>query len=120
MSEINQEVAMFENREPEQTEEQKKSRRILWVGWVVAVLFVTIIVLFAKSKPQEASALEGALSAGNAEFEAYKDKVGIEIKPEDKNTYDNMVGMFQIDVRATIHNRGDRTINGMEVVGKMF
>lgn len=119
MSDSNQ-VAMFENRQPEQTEEQKKSRKILWVGWVVAVLFVAIIVLFAKTKPQETNALEGALSAGNAEFEAYKSNIFIEIKPEDKNTYDNMVGMFQIDVRATIFNRGDRPITGLEVVGKMF
>ncbi|MFN0108893.1 MAG: hypothetical protein ACKVZH_08560 [Blastocatellia bacterium] len=116
----NQEVAMFENREPKPTEEQKKSRKLLWAGWVVAVVFVAIIVLFAKSKPQEAAALEGALSAGNAEFEAYKNNVEIEIRPEDKNVYDNMVGMFQIDVRAKIHNRGDRPITGMEVVGKML
>lgn len=120
MFETNQEVAMFENRGPEQTEEQKKSRKILWTGWVVAVLFVAIIVLFAKTKPQEGPALEGAISAGNAEFEAYKSKVEIEINPEDKNTYDNMVGMFQIDVKAKIHNRGDRPITGMEVVGKML
>ncbi len=120
MFESNQEVVMFENREPEQTEEQKKSRKILWIGWVAAVLFVAIIVLFAKTKPQETLTLEGAVSAGNAEFEAYKSKIEIEITPEDKNTYDNMMGMFQIDVRAKIHNRGDRAITGMEVVGKMF
>lgn len=120
MFESNQEVVMFENREPEQTEEQKKSRTILWVGWVIAVLFVAIIVLFAKSKPQQVNALEGAVSAGNAEFEAYKGNIVIEINPEDKNTYDNMVGMFQIDVKAKIHNRGDKPITGMEVVGKMF
>ena len=48
MFESNQEVVMFENREPEQTEEQKKSRKILWIGWIAAVLFVAIIVLFAK------------------------------------------------------------------------
>lgn len=120
MFESNQDVVMFENKELEQTEEQKKSRAILWVGWVAAVLFVAIIVLFAKTKPQESTALEGAISAGNAEFEAYKGNVEIEITPDDKYAYDNMVGMFQIDVRARIHNRGDRPITGMEVVGKML
>lgn len=118
MSETNQEVAMFENREPKPTEEQKKSRKILWVGWVVAVLFVAIVVLFAKSKPQEAAALEGALSAGNSEFEAYKDKV--EIEATDKIVHPNMIGMLQLEVRANLHNRGDRPITGMEVAGKMF
>lgn len=121
MSESNQqEVAMFQNQEPEQTETQKKTRTLLWAGWIIAVVFVAIIVLFAKSKPQETLSLEGALSAGNTEFEAYKDKVEIEITPDDKIAYPNMMGMFQIDVRAKIHNRGDRPITGMEVVGKML
>jgi len=120
MIESNQDVVMFENKEPEQTEEQKKSRIILWVGWVVVVLFVAVIVLFVKSRPHETPSLDGAFGAGNAEYEAYKSKVEIEINPEDKNTYDNMMGMFQIDVRAKIHNRGDRTITGMEVIGKML
>lgn len=118
MFESNQEVVMFENREPEQTEEQKKSRTILWVGWVVAVLFVAIIVLFAKSKPQESPALEGAVSAGNAEFEAYKSKVEVEIT--DKVVHPNLIGMFQLEIRASIHNRGDREITGLEIVGKML
>ena len=118
MSDSNHDVAMFENNEPQPTEEQKKSRAILWVGWVVAVLFVAIVVLFAKSRPHETNVLEGALGAGAAEFEAYKGNV--EIEATDKIVHPNMIGMFQLEVRANIHNRGDRPITGMEVVGKMF
>lgn len=118
MSESNQEVAMFENREPQPSEEQKKSRKILWIGWILAVLFVAIVVLFAKSKPQEANVLEGALTTGNAEFEAYKNNV--EIEATDKIVHPNMIGMFQLEVRANLHNRGDRPITGIEVVGKML
>lgn len=112
---------MFENQiETEKSVEQSRSRAILWVGTVGVLLLTAIIVLFAKSRPHEAPALEGALRAGSAEFEAYKSRVEIEVNADDKRVFDNMIGMFQIDVRAKIHNRGDRPITGLEIVGKML
>ena len=32
----------------------------------------------------------------------------------------NMIGMLQLEVRARLHNRGDRPMTGVEIQGKMF
>jgi hypothetical protein len=34
--------------------------------------------------------------------------------------YPNMIGMWQLEARATLTNRGDRELTGVEVVGKML
>lgn len=112
---------MFENEEDkEKSVAQKRSRVILLGGSIAVILLAAIILMLAKSKPHEAASLEDAVRAGNTEFENYKSKVEIDIKPEDKRTYDNLIGMFQIEVRASVTNRGDRPITGLELVGKMF
>jgi biopolymer transport protein ExbD len=110
---------MFENvSQTEKTVARSRGRAILFGGTALVLLLAVIIVLFAKSRPEEPVTLEGAARAGAADFESYKDKVEVEITA--KNVYDNMIGMFQIDVRAKIHNRGDRPITGLELVGKML
>lgn len=110
---------MFENEvETEKSVERSRSRAILWVGTAGVLLLTAIIVLFAKSRPHEAASLEGGARAGNAEFDAYKEKVEIEVT--DKVVHPNMVGMFQIDIRAKVHNRSERQITGLEIVGKML
>ncbi len=112
---------MFENEvDHELALAKKRGRMILLGGSIAVVLLAAIIIMLAKSKPHQAAALEDALRAGNAEFEDYKSKVEIDIQPEDKRTYPNLIGMFQIEVRANITNRGDRPITGLELVGKMF
>jgi hypothetical protein len=110
---------MFENPvETEKSVEKSRGRAILWMGTAVVLALTALIVLFAKSRPHAAAALEGGARAGNAEFDAYKGKVEIEIT--DKVVHPNMIGMFQIDIKARIHNRGERPIAGLEIVGKMI
>lgn len=110
---------MFENEtETEKSVERSRSRAILWLGTAAVLVLTAIIVLFAKSRPHESAMLEDAARVGTADFDAYKDKVEVEIT--DKYVYDNMIGMFQIDIRAKIHNRGDKPVTGLEVIGKMF
>jgi len=110
---------MFENTsETEKSVEQSRSRAILWGGTVVILVLATAIVFFARSNPHENLSLENAARAGSTEFEAYKEKVEVEVT--DKLVYNNIIGMFQIDIRARIHNRGDRPITGLEIAGKMF
>jgi len=112
---------MFENEsETEKSVAQKRGRAILWGGTAVVLLLAVIVMLFARSRPQETVVLEGAARAGTAEFDTYKSKVEVEIGEDGKIVYDNMIGMFQIGVRAKIHNRGDRPITGLEIVGKML
>lgn len=108
---------MFENK-VETTKEQKQSRAILWFGSVAVLLIAAVVVLLARYRPQPAFALDNAERPGAAAFEAYKDKLEIEII--DKITHPNMVGMFQVEVKARLHNRGDRTLTGVEIAGKML
>jgi hypothetical protein len=56
--------------------------------------------------------------AGAAEFDSYKGKVELEVI--EKVTHPNMIGMFQLEVRATLHNRGDRPLTAVEILGKML
>ncbi|HEX9001425.1 MAG TPA: hypothetical protein VGB07_16080 [Blastocatellia bacterium] len=110
---------MFENEvETEKSVERSRSRAILWIGTAGVLVLTVIIVLFAKSRPYEAAALEGGARAGSAEFETYKDKVEIEVT--DKITHPNLIGMFQIDVKAKVYNRSERPITGLEIIGKMI
>ena len=104
--------------EPEQTIEQKRSRIVLWMGVAAAVLIVAVIVLLMRARPQNEPVIENALRAGAAEFNVYKDKVEIEMI--ETIVHPNMVGMAQHDIRTKIHNRGDRTLTGIEVLGKMI
>lgn len=110
---------MFENtNETERSVEQSRSRVILWGGTIVILLLATLVILVARSRPNYSVNLENAVRTGSAEFEAYRAKVEVEVT--DKLVYDNVIGMFQIDIRARIHNRGERPITGLEIVGKMF
>lgn len=104
--------------EPEQTIEEKRSRIVLWMGVAAAVLIVAVIVLLLRARPQNEPVIEHALRAGAAEFDAYKGKVEIEMI--ETIVHPNMVGMAQHDIRARLHNRGDRTLTGIEVLGKMI
>jgi hypothetical protein len=44
----------------------------------------------------------------------------VEVDPEGKMVYPNMIGMWQLEARAKVTNRGDRELTGVEVIGKMF
>ena len=110
---------MFENPvKTEKSAEQSRGRKILWMGTAIVLALTALIVLFAKSRPQQAASLDDALRAGNAEFEAYKSKVEVEVT--DKVVHPNLIGMFQIDIKAKLHNRGEKPITGIEIVGKML
>lgn len=110
--------AMFEETQSEKTLEQKRSRAILWVGAAAAVALTALVLLLARSKPENQPALENVVRAGNVEFDNYQKKVEIEVI--DKIVHPNMIGMAQYEVKARLDNKGDRTLTGIELVGKMF
>jgi hypothetical protein len=107
---------MFE--EAEQTTAQKRSRAVLWIGTAVVVLLTALVVMLAKSRPQNTPALENVVRAGAAEFDSYKEKIELEVT--DKVVHPNMMGMAQYEVQGRLTNHGDRTLTGVELVGKMF
>jgi hypothetical protein len=58
------------------------------------------------------------MRAGIAEFDSYQSKIEIEVI--DKIVHPNMIGMAQYEIKARLLNKGDRTLTGIELVGKMF
>ena len=109
---------MFEENESEKTIEQKRSHVILWMGAATALVLTAILLLLVKSKPQNTPVIENIARTGAVDFDAYKPKVEIEVV--DKIVHPNMIGMAQYEIKARLHNRGERTLTGVELIGKMF
>jgi hypothetical protein len=102
----------------EKTEERSRSRLILGVGAVAALVLAVLVVLFASMRQQQESPyLDKAVRAGDQEFEKYRSKVVI-TPPEKQEVLaqGNLVGMVQFTVQAEISNNSDRTLTGVEVV----
>src|ERR1041384_8687213 len=116
--------------ETEKATEQRRSRMIMALGAMGALLRAGLVVFFTRSAqppPPPAQAalpggtqakLENALRAGNPEFDNYKSKVTL----ENEETYaaQNILGLTQFTVRATLHNRGDRALTGVEFLGRVY
>jgi hypothetical protein len=113
---------MFENEsESDKSLEKSSSRIFLWglVGSGALVALISILI-YSFSDRQDRPILERVVRAGTPEFDNYKDKIVFEVGLDDKITHPNMIGMFQIEIRAKMHNRGDRTLTGVELLAKML
>jgi hypothetical protein len=108
---------MFE-LEPDKSTDQARSRAILWVGAAAVLLLGALVVMMSRPKPETPPVLRNVVRAGTPEFDNYKDKIELEVI--DKIVHPNMLGMFQLEVRARLNNRGDRALTGVEVLGKML
>jgi hypothetical protein len=100
--------------------EQDRSRGLLFVGAIAALMLAILIIAMVMTKSTADREAENMARAGSPEFDAYKDKVTVVVDPEGKMVYPNMIGMWQLEARATLTNRGDRELTGVEVVGKML
>src|SRR5262245_28717731 len=100
--------------------EQGRSRGLLVVGAIAALMLAILVIALAMTKSAGDREVENMARAGSPEFDAYKDKVTLEVDPEGKMVYPNMIGMWQLEARATLTNRGDRELTGVEVIGKML
>jgi hypothetical protein len=117
---------MFET-ETEQMTEQRRSRMLMILGGAGALALAMIIIFLARgARPANVPAatgaalpggpqmrLENAARAGTAEFDMYKAKLTLE--DFDKIGASNAMGMTQLALRARLTNRGDRTLNGVEI-----
>ncbi|HKQ89104.1 MAG TPA: hypothetical protein VJZ77_00360 [Blastocatellia bacterium] len=119
------ELTVFENENENDNNnsagaEKDRSRGLLVVGAIAALMLVILIIALAMTKSAGDREVENMVRAGSQEFDAYKDKVTVEVDPDAKMVYPNMIGMWQLEARATLTNRGDRELIGVEVVGKML
>jgi hypothetical protein len=109
---------MFEEPVTEKTLEEKRSRAILWMIAATALVFIAILVLLLRAKPQGDPILENVVRAGAAEFDAYKSSLEIEVV--DKIVHPNMIGMAQYEIKTRLTNRGGRDLTGIELIGRMI
>jgi hypothetical protein len=112
-------LAVYEN-ENGASVEHDRSRALLVVGAIAALMLAILIIALAMTKPASEREVENMVRAGSPEFDAYKDKVVVEVDPDGKMVYPNMIGMWQLEARAKLTNRGDRELTGVEVIGKML
>lgn len=111
-------LAVFENGNDNNEAEQDRSRALLIVGAIAVVVLAALITLLIMTKSPSEREAENMVRAGSPEFEAYKDKVELEVT--DKVVHPNLIGMWQLEVRARLTNRGDRPLKAVEILGKMF
>jgi len=96
------------------------SRRNIWiVVGVFGLLLVAALgyIISRPAAPNVAPRLENALRAGDAEFEQYKDRVQIDqLEALESPT---ATGTMWMKLTGTVRNFTGRTINGLEVRGKI-
>jgi hypothetical protein len=113
-------LTVFENEsESYNGGDPDRSRALLVVGAIATLVLAALITMLAMTKPASVKETESMLRAGSTEFETYKGKVTLDVDPNDKIVHPNMIGMWQLEVRATLRNNGDRALTGVEVLGKM-
>jgi hypothetical protein len=100
--------------------EQDRSRGLLVVGAIAALMLAILIIALVMARSAGDREIENMVRAGSPEFDAYKDKVVVEVDPEGKMVYPNMIGMWQLQAKAKLSNLGDRELLGVEVIGKMI
>ena len=116
-------LAVFENDNENNNGpvvEQDRSRGLMAVGVIAALMLAILVIALVMTKSSVDRESENMARAGSPEFDAYKDKVTVEVDPDGKMVYPNMIGMWQLEARAKLTNRGDRELTGVEVVGKML
>lgn len=102
----------------EQKEEKNPIRPFIWIGGAAILLIVALIWLLLGINNNTSTSLDHIARAGSADFDAYKNK--LEFEYIDKMVYPTMMGLWQLEVKARMHNHGDRPLTGVEVVGKML
>jgi len=109
---------MFETEAEQPVEEKKRANLIVGVLGLLALGLIGAVIWIATSKPKEQPPLPNAVRTGTADFDNYKSKVELEML--ETVVHPNMIGLKQYQIKARLTNRGERTLTGVEVVGKMF
>jgi hypothetical protein len=103
----------------EQPSERNPIRPFIWIGGVAVLLIVALIWALTHLNPENRpNRIDNVARAGSADYDTYKDKLEFEVI--DRMVYPTMMGLWQLEWRGRMHNRGDRPLTGVEVVGKML
>lgn len=112
---------MFESQTNAQEAPPNRMRAIGIIAGIGLLVLVVVVWLAdqALRPPQVSTAgLEGAVRAGEADFDAYREKMVFEEK--EIIVHPNMLGLLQFEVRARMTNQGDRAFSGIELRGKIL
>ncbi|HEY6404002.1 MAG TPA: hypothetical protein VI479_21450, partial [Blastocatellia bacterium] len=102
------------------TPEQSRPWPLLHGGGIAALILAILIAALVMTKPSMDQETSNMVRAGSPEFDAYKDKVRLEIDPDTRMVYPNMIGMWQLRAKAKLSNLGDRELVGVEVIGRLI
>lgn len=105
----------------EQNLNREKSRNIPFiVAAIVAALLIAGLFIYLRNRPAQApyagpaqQRLEGALRAGSPEFEAAKQRIGVDEPEADEGS--RVVGDIVMTLRTNVRNFTGRTISGLEM-----
>jgi hypothetical protein len=101
-------------------EEKKKGiNKGFLLGGIVGVFIIAIIVLIAMQRPsmgdQEAAVLADALRPGSPDFQEITKDIVISTNADRTVQFSNAFGSISMSIEGSIRNKGDRTMNGLEV-----
>jgi hypothetical protein len=101
-------------------EEKKKGiNKGFLLGGIVGVFIIAIIVLIAMQRPsmgdQEAAVLADALRPGSPDFQEITKDIVISTNADRTVQFSNAFGSISMSIEGNIRNKGDRTMNGLEV-----
>jgi hypothetical protein len=101
-------------------EQSNRPWPLLISGAIAALMLAILIMALMITQPTIDQETSNMVRAGSPEFDAYKDKVLLEIDPDTRMVHPNMIGMWQLRAKAKLKNLGDRELIGVEVVGKLI
>jgi hypothetical protein len=119
-------LTVFENKNDDDInidfapEQSNRPWPLLIGGAIGALVLAILIAALVITKPPIDHESEKMVRAGSPEFDAYKDKVALEIDPDTRMVHPNMIGMWQLRAKAKLKNLGDRELIGVEVIGRLI
>ncbi|MEY4166476.1 MAG: hypothetical protein ACOYLF_06290 [Blastocatellia bacterium] len=109
----------YDQKSPAEESERRQRRvRLISFGAVTAVIIGLIVALVSGSQQTADSDIQGILRSGDNQFDAYREKVRIELI--ETIVHPNLIGMAQHEVRARLSNEGDRPLTAVEIKGRMI
>jgi len=103
----------------EQIDKKKGVNKVLLAALAIAALVVAAGVWLWSVRPtvekQQQEVLAGSFQEGSPEFEKYTKDIVIQTDMDNIMQSPTGMGTIMMSIRAKIRNKGDRTINGLEV-----
>ena len=101
-----------------ENDRRERRRRLISFGALTAVVIGILVALVSGSQQSADSDIQGMQRAGAGEFDAYREKVKLELV--ETIVHPNLIGMAQHEVRGILTNLGERPITAVEVKGRMI